>query len=46
LGSIYYTCYKFCRVGVIGECSAFSGTACNSFATRLYAGGQEIGSCI
>ncbi|MGZ3441444.1 MAG: hypothetical protein ACXVDD_18120 [Polyangia bacterium] len=39
------TCYKFCKVGVAGECSSFSGTSCNSFGTKQYAGGQEIGYC-
>jgi hypothetical protein len=43
-GSVY-ACYKFCKVGVSGECSAFSGTSCNSFGTKEYAGGQEIGYC-
>ena len=40
-----YGCYKFCKVGVSGECSAFSGTSCNSFSPKNYAGGQEIGYC-
>jgi hypothetical protein len=40
-----YGCYKFCKVGVAGECSAFSSTSCNSFGTKLYSGGQEIGFC-
>ncbi len=43
-GSVY-GCYKFCKVGVAGECSAFSGTSCNSFSPANYAGGQEIGYC-
>jgi hypothetical protein len=44
-GGSYYTCYKFCKVGVAGECSAFSGTSCKSFGTKQFAGGQEIGGC-
>ncbi|MDB4966467.1 MAG: hypothetical protein JWN44_2156 [Myxococcales bacterium] len=45
-GSEFYTCYKFCKVGVANECSGLgSGVACRAFATKQYAGGQEIGSC-
>ena len=43
-GSVY-GCYKMCKVGASGACSAYSGTSCNSFATKQYAGGQEIGYC-
>jgi hypothetical protein len=43
-GSVY-GCYKFCKVGVAGECSSFSGTSCNSFSPSAYAGAQEIGFC-
>jgi hypothetical protein len=43
LGLNQFECEKFCAVGGSGGCA--SGYTCSSFATKQYAGTQEIGGC-
>jgi hypothetical protein len=43
LGLNLFQCQKFCGVGVANSCP--SSYTCSSFATKVYAGTQEIGGC-
>ncbi len=43
-GSLF--CLRNCRVGVLGVCSAISGTTCRSYATPAIIGGVEYGACL
>jgi len=39
-------CLRNCRVGVLGVCSAISGTTCRSYQTPAIIGGVEYGACL
>jgi hypothetical protein len=39
-------CLRNCRVGVLGVCSAISGTTCRSYQTPAIIGGIEYGACL